>query len=264
MKAEHRHELKTNELAQWLFNLPLWAKQNLRMITYIGVVVVLVAATYFYHRYQKTVVAGREQAAMTILLSQLPQQEARVAQSQSQGVDSSYMLLQAADELDSIANNARQDDVAALSLIKEGEILRTELQFRLGTISREDLTNQITRAKDKYTKALDTYLKKSPNHHLEALARFGLGLCEEELGNFDKARNLYNEVATGADFAATAPATAAKRRLLLMDSFNTILVLKPSPKLAPTAAPQAPTMQPAPGQIPPSLVQPDFNVPGLN
>jgi hypothetical protein len=264
MKAEHRHELKTNELAQWLANLPLWARQNLRMIIYIAVVAVLVIATYIYHRYQKTVVTGREQAAMTILLSQLPQQEGRIAQSQAQGVDSSYMLLQAAEDLEKIANNTKRDDVAALSLIKEGEILRTELQFRLGTISRENLTNQITTAKDKYTKALDTYLKRSPNHQLEALAKLGLGLCEEELGNLDSARSLYNEVATNTDFAATSPAAAAKQRLLLMDSFNTKLVLKPSPRPAPSTAPQTPTMQPAPGQIQPPLAQPEINVPGLN
>ncbi|MCJ7728616.1 MAG: hypothetical protein MUO27_01860, partial [Sedimentisphaerales bacterium] len=61
MRAEHRHELKTNELAEWLNNLPIWAKQNLRIIIYVSAVVVIVAVSYLYHRYQKTVVAGREQ-----------------------------------------------------------------------------------------------------------------------------------------------------------------------------------------------------------
>ena len=36
MKAEHRHELKTNELVEWLTNLPQWANENLTTI--IGVV----------------------------------------------------------------------------------------------------------------------------------------------------------------------------------------------------------------------------------
>jgi tetratricopeptide (TPR) repeat protein len=248
MKAKHRHELKTNELAEWLINLPLWAKQNLRMITYIAVVVVLVAASYIYHRYQKTVVTTREQSAMTILLSQLPQQKFQIAQSQTKGVDTSYTLLQMADELENIANNTKQDAVAALSLIKEAEILRTELQFRLGAISQEDITNQINRAKDKYNKALDTYLKRSPNRSLEALAKLGLGLCEEELGNFDAARQLYNEVATSDDFAATTSAAAAKQRLVLMDSFTKKLVLKPAPRLQPAATPESPVIQPATGE----------------
>ena len=28
MKSDHRHELKTNELAEWLGNLPEWTKEN--------------------------------------------------------------------------------------------------------------------------------------------------------------------------------------------------------------------------------------------
>ena len=259
MKAEHRHELKTNELAEWLLNLPLWAKQNLRTIIYVAVVIVLVAGTYFYHRYQKTVVAGREQAALTILLSQLEPQKARVAQTQAQGVDSSYTLLQVAEELDTIANNTKQDDVAAMSLIKEGEILRTELHFRLGTVTPDDVTNQITRAKDKYTKAIDIYLKRSPNRSLEALAKLGLGLCEEELGNLDQARKIYNEVAADAAFEATTPAAAAKQRLALMDSFNKPIALKPAP--APAVMPEAPMLQPVPGaQV---QIAPKTNAPGL-
>ena len=55
MKAEHRHELKTNDLALWLGNLPNWANQNLRTIIYVLVVVVLVLASSIYIRYQKTV-----------------------------------------------------------------------------------------------------------------------------------------------------------------------------------------------------------------
>jgi tetratricopeptide (TPR) repeat protein len=257
MRAEHRHELKTNELAEWLSNLPLWVSQNLRMIIYIAVVVVLVAASYFYHYYQKTVAASREQSTMTMLLSQLPQQKIQIAQTQAKGVDNSYMLLQTADELETVANDAREDAVAAISLIKEAEILRTELQFRLGTITQENLTNQINRAKDKYNKAIETYLKRSPNRSLEALAKLGLGLCEEELGNFDQAKNLYKEVATNPAFAATTSATAAKQRLASMDSFAGKLALKPAPKTMPVAPPSAelgsetPAMQPVPAQTSP-------------
>jgi tetratricopeptide (TPR) repeat protein len=267
MKAEHRHELKTNELAQWLINLPVWARQNFRIIIYIAVVVVLVAGSYLYRRYQKTVVTSREEAAMTILLSQLPQQEIRVVQAQAQGVDNSYVLLQMADQLDAVANGAKQDGVAAMSLIKEAEILRTELQLRLGNTSREDVANQIARAKEKYNKALDTYLKRSPNFPVEALAKLGLGLCEEELGNLDQARTIYNEVATGADFAVTTSAAAAKRRLALMDSFNQKIVLKPEPKsLLPAQPPAEPGAEiPTINFSPESQVQitPGVNVPGL-
>ncbi|MGA2173058.1 MAG: hypothetical protein ABSG82_08655 [Sedimentisphaerales bacterium] len=257
MKAEHRHDLKTNELAVWLNNLPVWTKQHLRTIIYVAVVLVLVAASYLYHHYQKTVVASRDQNATTVLLSQVPYLKAGIARDQAKGIDRSYTLLQMADELDTIANRTKEDAVAALSLIKEGEVLRTEIQFRLGTITREDATNQINRAKDKYNKALDPYLKRSPNISLEALARFGLGLCEEELGNFDQAKNIYKEVATNPAFAPTTSAAAAKQRLAVMDSFTKPLALKSAPKPVPAATPaplaplaEQPTIPASPNQMP--------------
>ena len=61
MKSEHRHELKTNELAEWLNNFPQWAKQNYRTIIYVTVVVVAIIAAYFWKNYQKNVVAVRKQ-----------------------------------------------------------------------------------------------------------------------------------------------------------------------------------------------------------
>ena len=230
MKAEHRHDLKTNELAVWLGNFPAWANQNLRTIIYVTVVVVLVLASFFYYRYQKTVVAAREQGNLTTLLSQLPQQKAFIAQKQMQGEDNSFTLLNLTDEFDGIAKSASSDAVAAMALIKNAEILRTELQFRFGSISQQDIATQIGKAKENYTKALDVYLKRSPNPSLEALAKVGLGLCDEELGNPDGARKLYQEVATGAAYEGTAPAAAAKQRLIAMDSFTEKLVLQPMPK----------------------------------
>ncbi len=229
MKAEHRHELKTNDLAIWLGNLPNWANQNIRTVIYILVVVVLVLASSLYYRYQKTVVAEREQNNLTAIVSQLPQQKIFIAQKQLENQDNAYMLFQLNDELDSIAKNASNDAIAATALIKSAEVLRTELHFRFGAISQQDITTQIGKAKDYYTKALDK-LKRSPNPTLEAVAKTGLGLCEEELGNPDAARKLYQEVATGAAYEGTAPAVAAKQRLVVMDSFPEKIVLKPMPR----------------------------------
>ncbi len=41
MKAEHRHELKTNELADWLGNLPQWSKDNIVSIIAVAIAIVL-------------------------------------------------------------------------------------------------------------------------------------------------------------------------------------------------------------------------------
>lgn len=262
MKAEHRHELKTNELAEWLINLPTWAQQNLRTIIYIAAVVVIVVAYTIWYRYQKTVVGGREQANMTALLTQIPQLKAYIAQTQTEGADNSYMLMQPVDGLEQIAAGAKNDSVAALALIKQADILRTELQFRPGVVSRQDLENQISRAKGYYTKALEVHLKRSPNRSLEALGKLGLGLCEEELGNFDQARKIYEELASGAAFEGTTSAAAAKQRLILMGSFNQKIVLMPTPKPAAPALMESPAIQPAPE--PQVQIVPEANTQVLN
>jgi tetratricopeptide (TPR) repeat protein len=230
MKAEHRHDLKTNELAAWIGNMPVWANQNLRTIIYVTVVVVLALASFFYYRYQKTVVAAREQGNLTSLLAQLPQQKTFIAQKQLKGEDNAFTLLNLTDGFDSVAKSTSSDAVAAMALIKNAEIMRTELQLRFGSISQQDIATQIGKAKDSYNKALDIYLKRSPNASLEAIAKIGLGLCEEELGNPDEARKLYQEVATGVAFEGTVPAAAAKQRLIAMNSFTEKLVLKPMPR----------------------------------
>ena len=49
MKSEHRHELKTNELAEWIAHLPQWTRENLRTIIYVSVVAVLVIGSSFWY-----------------------------------------------------------------------------------------------------------------------------------------------------------------------------------------------------------------------
>jgi tetratricopeptide (TPR) repeat protein len=259
MKAEHRHELKTNELAQWLSELPKWAQQNLRTIIYVAAVAVIVVGYAIWYGYQKTVVVSREQASMTAMLVQLPQLKTYIAQSQTRGADNSYMLMQTVNELEGVAGSAKNDAVAALALIKQGDLLRTELHFRLGNISRQDLESQIGRAKQCYTEALEAHLKRSPNRSLEALARLGLGLCDEELGNFDQARKIYDEVASNAAFDGTVSAAAAKRRLEFMGSFKEKITLKPAPRPATPAPTETPAMQIVPGET--EELVPELQVP---
>jgi tetratricopeptide (TPR) repeat protein len=274
MRAEHRHELKTNELAELIGEVPIWVKQHLRTIIYVSAVVVFVAGYYVYYRYQTTVVARREQANLTSFMAQLPMQKMQIARAQVEGEDASFALSQMANSLQNIAGETKQDAVAALAIIKEAEILRTELHFRVGTLSQQDLVNQLTRAKAEYTKAIDIYLKRNPDPTLSAMAKFGLGLCEEELGNSEQARKIYNEVATSGEYEGTPAAAAAKRRLAVMNYFNQTISLKPAPK-PPVAVSQQQNagaqLQPTPpaeaGQTPSTIPQvelaPEANTQGL-
>ncbi|HUU18380.1 MAG TPA: hypothetical protein VMW72_14615 [Sedimentisphaerales bacterium] len=240
MKAEHRHELKTNELAEWLSNLPQWTKENLTTIIIILAVIVAALAFYVRYRYNKSLVAD-EQLEYTNLLNQLSASKMQVLSAQAQGRDLSFILLQPANSLGTFAQNAKNDRMAALALIKQAEALRTELHYRPGTVSNEDLTSQINQAKAAYTEAIQTRLQGTSNPSLTAAAEFGLGLCEEELGNFEKAQQVYQIIAENPDFEGTVAVTQAKHRLETMADYKQKVIFKPAP--APAAA-SKPTIQP--------------------
>ena len=61
---------------------------------------------------------------------------------------------------------------------------------------QEESARQITQAQTSYQQALE---RASSSPALAATAQFGLGLCDEELGNLDKARQTYRAVAENPD-----------------------------------------------------------------
>ena len=53
MKSDHRHDLKTNELAEWLINFPQWTKDNLITIICVLGLIVAAAGVCFWKFYGK-------------------------------------------------------------------------------------------------------------------------------------------------------------------------------------------------------------------
>ncbi len=230
MKSEHRHELKTNELAEWIGNLPQWARENRRMIIYVSVVAVLVIGSASWYWYNKNVESVREQARLTSLIAQLPQRKMQIVTARARGVDTSIMLIQVADNLQSAAWRAKDDQIAALALIKHAEARRTALHYSQGTVTSAELKAAINRAKTGYSEALE---KASPNVSLMATARFGLGLCEEELGNFEDAEQIYSDVVADPNLEGTTAVAQAKQRLKTMADYKQKVVFKASPRPKP-------------------------------
>jgi len=239
MKSEHRHELKTNELAEWLGNFPEWVKENSKTIIGIAALVIVVVGFYGWRRYDKNVVQVRERNEFTSLLNETTSVKMQVAARQAQGTDDSHYLIPLANNLKGFAESTRKKNMAALALIKEAETLRAELHYRLGAISKQDFTEQINRAKASYTEAT---AKASSNPSLMAAAKFGLGLCAEELGDFDQARQIYKEIVSNTDFEGTVSIVQAKHRLENMSDYEKEIVFKPAPKKEPAVA-TTPTIQ---------------------
>jgi hypothetical protein len=251
MKSEHRHELKTNELAEWMGNLPEWTKRNLTTIVVVLAVIFGAAIFLFWRTYTKNVVQVRERLEFSNLLNQLSSGKLQVLNAQAQGRDLSFILLQPASSLGNFAQNTSDNRMAALALIKQAEALRTELHYRPGSISEQDLTNQINQAKAAYTEAVQ---KSSANVSFKATAEFGLGLCEEELSNFQEAQQIYQGIVANAGYEGTVANAAAQHRLDTMDDYRQKVVFKPAPAPAPVQVPGAATqptiqLQPVPAEI---------------
>jgi len=68
-----------------------------------------------------------------------------------------------------------------------------------------------------------------------AAAEFGLGLCEEELGNFEKAQQIYQIIldkssqSENPDFEGTVAVTQAKHRLDTMADYKQKVIFKLAP-----------------------------------
>ena len=62
-----------------------------------------------------------------------------------------------------------------------------------------------------------------------AMAKLGLGLCEEEIGNFKEAKKIYGDIATNPDFEGAAAAAAAKQRLVTMADYQRKVVFRQPP-----------------------------------
>lgn len=263
MKSEHRHELKTNELAEWLGNLPQWTKDNLVTVICVSVVIVVLAVVYIWLGYNRNVVQVRQRADFTRLLSQISIAKMQIiqAQEQEQVQDQSFRLIQAADPLGAFAQTTKNDQMAALAFIKQAQAIRAELHY--GPADEKYLKEQIEKARDCYTQALDRSSVNTTLATLAAEAEFGLGLCEEELGNFEKARQIYQDVVANDDYAGTVPVVQAERRMKIMSDFKEEIAFKPNPNPKPAGASQPSVdMTPSSPKMPANIIPPfDFRRP---
>ena len=244
MKSDHRHELKTNELAEWLGNLPEWTKENLTTIILAVVLLAAAAGVYVWRGYSRNVAQNQQHVEFTGLLNQLSAGKMQIVQAQSQGRDQSFMLLQPANSLETFAQHTNNGRIAALALIKRAEALRAELHY--GTVQKEYLISQTNLAKASYEKAIE---KCPDDPSLAAAAKLGLGLCEEELGNFEQARQIYQDIAANSEFAVTIAAVQAKRRLAVMADYERQIVFRSKPVPPAAAAEPNATLQAASAPI---------------
>jgi tetratricopeptide (TPR) repeat protein len=233
MKAEHRHELKTNELAEWIANFPQWFQENLTTVI-IGVAIVaglIVYTVFYYHR--ETQVFSEKEAQTTALLDQVNWQKQTIIQGKQQGLGVSDMLLNTASTLQNAAEETENPLLSALAMIKRAEALRTELLYRSQPADPNYQKVQLQQAQKIYEAALE---KAKGDPTVEAMAQYGVGICLEDMGNFAGAKAIYDKIAENPQYKGTLyPERAKLRADILSDNENKIIFAKSEkPQNAPT------------------------------
>jgi tetratricopeptide (TPR) repeat protein len=228
MKSEHRHELKTNELADWLENLPQWASKNSKTIMGLSAIIVVIVALYGWRVYDVNVLQAQRLMNYTTIISNVADAKGRAVAYQSMGSDGSYLISDNIKDLQNLVDKTGNRNMAALALIKEGEALRASEQYRSTESGKEQFAAQINSAKKAYEQAVS----KSTNSEITAAAKFGLGLCEEELGKFEDAKKIYQEIAANPEFAYTTASVSVQIRLKTISDYQGDIVFKPRPQQA--------------------------------
>jgi len=213
MKSEHRHELATNELADGIAHLPEFLRKNYMQI--IGVVLIVLA--FFLWKpirgiWKKAEV--RQQSEVTSLIDRITPSKMQTMQGLSQQVEMQNPLLVLAHSLDVAAKEASDPLHSAMALVNRGVVLRANLHYTAVDVDDEVLRSQIAQARQCYEQAIE---KATGNGSLTAMAKYGLALCAEELSEFDKATEIYKEIAANADFEGTVFPAKALYRLEIME-----------------------------------------------
>ncbi len=223
MKSEHRHELKTNDLAEWISNFPSWAKEN-AMVLIPTAVVLAGAVVYFFWSQSSTTADEQNRAEFTEALGRLMQAKNSVAAGISE--DAEMPLLMAAENLEGVAGSSTSDGMAAFAWIKRAEALRSAV-FVQTRQTPEDIALQIEKAQASYREAQ----ARAVNHKtLLATATYGLGLCAEELRQFDEAEQIYRDMIADSNLKGTAGLASAEYRLRTLDHYRSEIVFNEAPE----------------------------------
>ncbi len=217
MKTERRRELATNELADWIVHFPQWLKEN-RTSIIVGAIIVVGLSAYIIFFYSRQGVVWEEKQAMTTaLLEQLTWQKETVLSGRVQGLGVSDIFLNTAGNLGVAAAEAENPRLSALAMIKRAQALRTELHYRPKIAEADVQKYQFEQAKSIYEQALG---KAKGEPEIASMAEYGIGLCLEDMGDFEGAKKLYEKVADSAEYRGSSFAARAKFRAKILSDYK--------------------------------------------
>jgi hypothetical protein len=237
MKAEERHKMKTNDLAESIEHLPDYLRTHGPRIAVIVVAVLVVGIGWLW--WSNSVQAAKHQQVeklhellVTIdtlqgMTAYQSRQATAPGQDTSQAFPVSYSANVMLQSLGELAEQAKGTPVAATAILQQAEVMRSELLYAGRAISANDKQEICNAVKALYEHVIELH---SGSPVATGAARMGLGLVAEELGNWDQARDIYQKLAseTNTPIAATAFPAAAKQRLADLDSLSEPLAFAPA------------------------------------
>ncbi|MCK5564625.1 MAG: hypothetical protein KAJ07_05220 [Planctomycetes bacterium] len=240
MDAEHRHELKQNDLIEWITHFPEYARENYMQIIGFVLVILGLLSWLFWPSFKGSADNSKleKHARVTQVMGQVSGSKRASVRDGAAATDS---LLLTANNLNLEADRTKDPIAKALILIKRGEALRSDLHYRSGMQDAAIAASQIQQAKAAYDAAILSATGQTGGASLVAMATYGLGLCFEEVGDFVKAEETYKSIIANAEFEGTVfPTQAANRIAALADNkVNVIFTKAPAVEV-----PAAPVVEP--------------------
>lgn len=253
MKAERRHDLKTNALARGLESAPdYWREYGSRILLVVLVAAIVFLLVRYWNDKKATdarqVAESIETAATSIQeLQQLPAQS--FMHPASEIAESREKYRQQADgAINTILNTTKDPKMLAVAYLDRGN-----LNWQLANFpetpgsttlpSSQQLTNRdafLDQAKGSYEKVLDPSYKASVENAFAA--RMGLAAVAENQGKWDEAKAQYQAIADAANMPASFKELAEKR-LSNLAKYQQPALLVPAPAVTPMTT-TVPTTEP--------------------
>lgn len=253
MDSKERHEMMTNELADWMGQVPDFLKQYQNLLIGAALIVIGLLSWPILNRWRQqsdfaveTEISGvldSLEVGKFLAVRQQPQD------TQQDSAAGSFLV--AANSLADQAKKAPSDDLAAIVLIKRGQALRADLLYRREMIPAETVSAQIKQAQEAYQQAFD----KAHLPVVKAMAQFGMGICSEEFGQLEQAKGIYQKIVDEPSYAGTPLPAIAKGRIGKMTDNNIKYSFVEKPKEKPAATPTTASAAPTGASIAPSSTE---------
>jgi len=233
MKAKERHKLKSNDLVDNLREIGEYLqKHGNRILTVVAVALILAGGGLWFYK-SKAKARSMHLTQLQNLMVQADVLQATAAGNardpQQFSLNSAYNIDRVVGSLGELAQEEAGTPVSRLALLQQAENLRSELLFSNRAVSEQERSQLCEKAEQIYQRILTEH----PQDIVSVTsAKMGLACIAEELGHWDKARQIYQEISAGGKedrLAGTVFPLQASKRLELLDKISVPIEFPPAP-----------------------------------